>query len=106
MQVYSTDILTIISNSDKGICETISIHGANIAIINGIIIIITIIIELEMDIITLYKQPMIKNLKHLACGQGYLVNVQIPNRSHHNDFNMVKYYPCTKTAITSHSKPI
>ena len=54
MQVYSTDILTIISKSDKSICETVFIHGASIAIIDGIIIIIIIIIitELEMHIIS------------------------------------------------------
>ena len=54
--VDSTDTLTIISNCDKGIRDTIFIHGASIAIIDGIIIIIiTIITELEMDIILLYE---------------------------------------------------
>ena len=70
----NTDTLMIINNCDKGISDTIFIYGANIAIIDGIIILITIITELEMDIITLYKQ-LISNLKHLVYDYGYFVNI-------------------------------
>ena len=52
----STDIIIIICKIDKGVCETVFIHGASIAIIvGGIIIIIIIITELEMDNISLYE---------------------------------------------------
>ena len=58
----STDIIIIISKSDKGVCETVFIHDASTAIIDGIIIIIiiiiiiTIITELEMNIILWDKE--------------------------------------------------
>ena len=57
--IESTDTLTICSNYDFSICDTIVIYDASIAIIDGIIIIIiitiiTIITELEMDIIPSY----------------------------------------------------
>ena len=71
----NTDTLIIINNCDKGISDTIFIYGASIAIIDGIIIIlITVITELEMDIITLYKQ-LILNLKHLVYDYGYFINI-------------------------------
>ena len=54
--IESTDTLTICSNYDFSICDTIVIYDASIAIIDGIIIIIiiTIITELEMNIIPSY----------------------------------------------------